>query len=131
MGFKGLEPRMGEWRVGQISEKIKALPRPMALRSPPFELAGVKDLRFDWFLNGWGGSAEGVCMLRVFAPAGTSVRSELSMGRVSQPSRDWESGAVGGELWSDFFFDKNWMNEVYQDKIPISFEITHNHRDAE
>lgn len=129
--FKGLEPRVVEWRVGNISQKIEQLARPMALRSESFDLSGVKDMRFDWFLNGWGGSAEGVCMLRVFAPSGTSVRSEIAMGRISQQARDWESGAVGGELWTDYFFDKNWLKEVYNDKITITFEITHNHRDAD
>lgn len=129
--FKGLEPLVVEWRVGNISQKIEQLARPMALRSESFDLSGVKDMRFDWFLNGWGGSAEGVCMLRVFAPSGTSVRSEIAMGRISQQARDWESGAVGGELWTDYFFDKNWLKEVYNDKITITFEITHNHRDAD
>merc|ERR1719217_886724 len=68
--YKYVQPTRCEWRIHKVSKKKKELATPMLLKSPPFSIAGLKDLRFDWYPNGYYGLPAGTTCIRFYAPLG-------------------------------------------------------------
>merc|ERR1719265_3103589 len=67
--FRSMEPTKVEWRIEKISQKAKKIVKPMTIRSPAFNISGIREIRFDWYPNGHYSSPENCGVLRIYAPA--------------------------------------------------------------
>merc|ERR1719265_3047897 len=105
--FRSMEPTKVEWRIEKISKKKEKVVKPMTIRSPAFNISGIREIRFDWYPNGHYSSPEGCGVLRIYAPAGTSIRYECKLGRLTDGALEWENGQDG--LWTDVIF-QDWEN---------------------
>jgi len=132
--FRSLEPTKVEWRIEKASQKIKKLVKPMTLRSDPFSISGIRDMRFDFYPNGHYNSPEGHAVLRIYAPAGTNIKYQSSLGRITDGAKEWQvdASAEQNTLWTDVLFTR-WEEEIHEsgDYIIIHFEIVVNHADAD
>lgn len=123
--FRSMEPTKVEWRIEKISQKMKKIVKPMTLRSPAFNISGIKEIRFDFYPNGHYSSPEGCGVLRIYAPAGTNIKYEAKLGKLTEGAMEWENGQ--DSLWTDVIFT-GWESEVRDgDHIVLEFEVLANH----
>merc|ERR1712098_698553 len=126
--YRYVQPTKVDWRIHKVARKKKELAMPQLLKSQPFNIAGVKGLRFDWYPNGYYGLPAGTCCVRFYAPVGTHIRYECSLGGKTDPPREFKSGDEA--LWSDHLFTK-WDDEVSKDSLVIAVEIIANLSEAD
>lgn len=72
--------------------------------------------------------ADGVCGVRVYAPQDARFKYELSVGRVTDGTKIFESqkGDKGtGEFWQENYFGE-WEAEIANDTVSISLEVLDN-----
>jgi hypothetical protein len=123
--FRSMEPTKVEWRIEKISQKQKKIVKPMTIRSPAFNISGIREIRFDWYPNGHYSSPENCGVLRIYSPAGTNIRYQCWLGRLTDGAMEWENGQDA--LWTDVIFE-NWENEIKDgDYIVLEFEVLANH----
>merc|ERR1719160_1565136 len=118
--YKYVQPTRCEWRIHKVAKKKKELTTPMLLKSPPFSIAGFKDLRFDWYPNGYYGLPAGTSCIRFYAPLNTHIKYECYLGTLCDGPQEWKSGEES--LWNDHLFHK-WDDEVQHNQITIAVDI--------
>lgn len=126
--FRSMEPTKVEWRVEKISQKRQKVVKPMTIRSPAFNISGLKEIRFDWYPNGHYSSPENCGVLRIYAPAGTSIKYQCWCGHLTGGALEWQNGKDA--LWTDVIFE-NWENEIkHGDYIVLEFEVLANNQEG-
>merc|ERR1719311_837111 len=118
--YRYVQPTRCEWRIHKVSKKKKELTTPMLLKSPPFSIAGLKDLRFDWYPNGYYGLPAGTTCIRFYAPLNSHIKYEVYFGTLCDGPQEWKSGEES--LWNDHLFHK-WDDEVQHNQITIAVDI--------
>lgn len=125
-----MQPSLMEWRIQGIAAKLKDLETPMFLRTEVFELAGVPQLKVDWYPNGFYGAAPGSCTLRVYASNSANMRYEALLGMKTAGARHWD--AAGKDcLWDEVHFTKGWEQQVRDDALLISLQLLENLADED
>mmetsp|Transcript_41448 Transcript_41448/g.72794 ORF Transcript_41448/g.72794 Transcript_41448/m.72794 type:complete len:762 (-) Transcript_41448:77-2362(-) len=118
--FRAMEPPRCEWRIGQAAVKLKEMKRPLAVKSPSFALQGLREVQMELYPHGHNNSPEGKAVLRILMPAGALVRYQTWLGRMSDGSREYESG---GSLTVDILYD-HWKDQVQEDgSLNIIMEV--------
>mmetsp|Transcript_58090 Transcript_58090/g.138189 ORF Transcript_58090/g.138189 Transcript_58090/m.138189 type:complete len:924 (-) Transcript_58090:60-2831(-) len=123
--YKAMEPCRAEWQIMRAMQRGKELKKPLALKSPTFNLQGLPQVQMEFFPNGHNHSPEGMCALRLLMPPGTQIRFECFVGRMTCGTNEFDSSAQGSgaKLSMDFFFD-SWYDEIRSDgSLPIVFEV--------
>jgi hypothetical protein len=126
--YRYVQPTRVEWRIQKVVKKKKELQAPMLLKSPSFSIAGLKDLRFDFYPNGYYGLPAGTACIRFYAPIGTHIKYECSFGTLQDGPHEWKSGEAS--LWNDHLF-QNWDNEVTHNAIVIAVDVLANLSEGE
>jgi hypothetical protein len=123
--YRSLEPTKVEWRIEKVSEKAKKIVKPMTLRSPAFNISGIREMRFDFYPNGHYSSPEGCGVVRIYAPAGTNIKYDCRLGHLTDGALEWENGQDA--LWTEVIF-RDWENEIKDgDFVLLEFEVLINH----
>lgn len=119
-----LEPSTLEWRLDHVAELKRKYPSPMNYRSATAQVCGVQ-LTFDWFPNGNDQKIykDGVCILRLYAPKGTKIKFEVTLGTFSDGARDWDTDVM--DLWTDVVF-QDWEGSIARDSITFKVDIHEN-----
>jgi len=126
--YRYVQPTRVEWRIQKVMKKKKELACPMLIKSPNFSIAGLKDLRFDFYPNGYYGLPQGTCCVRFYAPIGTNIKYECYFGTMLDGPHEWRSGEES--LWNDHLF-KEWDGEVAHHAITIAVDILANLSEGE
>jgi hypothetical protein len=126
--YRYVQPTRVEWRIQKVMKKKKEMQPPMLLKSPTFSIAGLKDLRFDFYPNGYYGLPAGTSCVRFYAPIGTHIKYECWFGTLQDGPVEWKSGEQS--LWNDHLF-QNWDNEVTHNAIVIAVDILANLSEGE
>ena len=100
----------------------------MLIKSPLFSIAGLKDLRFDFYPNGYYGLPQGTCCVRFYAPIGTNIKYECYFGTMLDGPHEWKSGEES--LWNDHLF-KEWDGEIAHKSVTIVVDILANLSEGE
>jgi len=118
--FRAMEPPRCEWRIGGATTKLKELKKPLSLRSPAFGLQGLREVYMELYPNGTNQTADNKAVLRLCLPPGANVRYQCWLGRLTEGSREYESG---GSLSVDLSFD-SWKDQVLEDGgLNITMEV--------
>jgi len=119
--FRAMEPPRCEWRITGAAAKIKELKKPLALRSPNFYLQGLRGVSLELYPNGNNQSPDGKVVIRLCMPANAKVCYQLWLGKLSDGSREYESG---GSLTVDLLFD-SWKDQLLNDSgdLVVSMEV--------
>jgi len=126
--YRYVQPTRVEWRIQKVMKKKKELACPMLIKSPTFSIAGLKDLRFDFYPNGYYGLPNGTCCIRFYAPIGTNIKYECYFGTMLDGPHEWRSGEES--LWNDHLF-KDWDGEVAHNAVTIAVDILANLSEGE
>jgi hypothetical protein len=126
--YRYVQPTRVEWRIQKVMKKKKELACPMLIKSPNFSIAGLKDLRFDFYPNGYYGLPQGTCCVRFYAPIGTNIKYECYFGTMLDGPHEWRSGEES--LWNDHLF-KEWDGEVAHNAVTIAIDILENLSEGE
>jgi len=118
--FRAMEPPRCEWRIQGAITKFKELKKPLAIRSSGFALQGLREVIFELYPNGHSHSPDGKAVLRLCMPPGAHVRYQCWLGRLTEGSREYESG---GSLSVDLPFD-SWRDQLLDDgSLLLTMEI--------
>jgi len=70
-----------EWRISNISTKMKEFPKGQSIWSPEFSAAGIRNLQIEFFPCGReSASLENFCSVFFWCPEGTNIKYELFVG---------------------------------------------------
>jgi len=70
-----------EWKISNISAKLKESPKGQSLWSPEFSAAGLRNLQLEFFPAGReSATLEGFCSVFFWCPEGTHIKYELFAG---------------------------------------------------
>jgi len=72
------------WKIRNVRQRVKQLPKGMAISSTPFSLAGVREIFLEFYPNGTAKARDGYCGLHVRCPGGTSLILTLFVGDASK-----------------------------------------------
>merc|ERR1719408_249218 len=118
--FRAMEPPRCEWRIGSAAQKLKELKKPLSLKSPSFGLQGLREVQMELYPNGTNQTADSKATLRLCMPPGASVRYQCWLGKLTEGSREYESG---GSLTVDLSFD-SWKDQLLDDGgLNITMEV--------
>lgn len=118
--FRAMEPPRCEWRISRAGTRLKEMKRPLAVKSPSFALQGLREVQLELYPHGHNNSPEGKAVLRILMPAGALVRYQTWLGRISDGSREYQSG---GSLTVDILYD-SWKDQVQEDgSLTVTMEV--------
>jgi len=112
-----------EWNVEQASLLPTLFAAREAICSPVFAAAGVEGMQLLLYPSGYAGATPGFCSMFLYAPAGVSVKCQLSVGNQTRDAINTykEAGAYGR---ANFCMFEDCYDKTY-DKVTCVFEITH------
>lgn len=86
-----------EWKITNISQKLKDYPKGQCIWSPEFTAYGVKGMQLEFFPNGYDTlKLEGFCSLFFWCPIGTRIAYQLYVGKYSRsPDEDYYDTRTG------------------------------------
>ncbi|CAE8625029.1 unnamed protein product, partial [Polarella glacialis] len=117
--FRALEPAKVEWRIARASQRAKELKRPLAVKSPSFQMKGIREGHMEFFPEGHNNSPDGKAVLRLFLPPTAHFRYQCWVGRNSEGPREHTPGS---NLSVDLVID-SWKDQISDDGcIPIVVE---------
>jgi len=75
-----------EWRIRNIMKRVQEVPRGFAICSPPFSLAGIREVCLNLYPNGIEDkdNQEGFCGFYVWCPKGETLEMTLFVGGVKK-----------------------------------------------
>jgi len=110
--FRALEPPRVEWRVTRATQRAKELRKPLALKSPPFSVRGLREVQMEFYPDGHNSSPEGKAILRLFMPPNSNVRYQVWMGKFTVGARQYkhppDSLSVDLEI-------ESWKEQIQED----------------
>mmetsp|Transcript_72081 Transcript_72081/g.167033 ORF Transcript_72081/g.167033 Transcript_72081/m.167033 type:complete len:757 (+) Transcript_72081:64-2334(+) len=109
--FRALETPRVEWRIFRAAQRARELRRPLAVKSPPFSLRGLREVQIEFYPDGHNSSPEGLACLRLFMPPKASVRYQCWVGRSTDGAHDFRSG---NSLSVDLHIEK-WEDQIHED----------------
>merc|ERR1719401_2097091 len=90
--FRAMEPPRVEWNIPKALQKAKELKRPLALKSPKFNLRGLRDVEMEFYPDGHMNTPQGQGILRLFLPPGAHVRYQCWVGSETKGAREYLPG---------------------------------------
>lgn len=126
--YRAMEPARAEWRINKISEQLESMQRTMMIRSSSFNVAGLRNVKLEFYPFGTRDSEDGEAVLRVLVPRETRIRIQCRVGSIFRGPVE----CIPGEdsLWCDVVFT-GWEGEIANDYkgdfLVVAFEILENY----
>lgn len=118
--FRSLEPARVEWRICRAAQRAKEMRRPLAVKSPTFNLKGLRQVQLEFFPDGHNNAPDGKAIMRIFLPPNAHMRFQCWIGRASLGSHEFKPG---GGLSYDVIVDM-WKDQIMEDgAIPVILEV--------
>ena len=74
-----------EWKIPNIANRLKNVPRGASMYSPVFSVAGIRDMMIEFYPNGNANTVkDGFCSLYLRCPEGTQIFVTLSVGDIKK-----------------------------------------------
>eukprot|EP00418_Pyrodinium_bahamense_P001083 CAMPEP_0179017880 /NCGR_PEP_ID=MMETSP0796-20121207/4067_1 /TAXON_ID=73915 /ORGANISM="Pyrodinium bahamense, Strain pbaha01" /LENGTH=746 /DNA_ID=CAMNT_0020713623 /DNA_START=38 /DNA_END=2275 /DNA_ORIENTATION=+ len=109
--FRALEPPRVEWRIARAAQRAKELKKPLAVKSPPFSLRGLREVQMEFFPDGHNNSPEGKGILRLFMPPNGAVRFQCWVGKSTEGAHEYKPG---NGLSVDILVEE-WKDQIHED----------------
>mmetsp|Transcript_57670 Transcript_57670/g.137189 ORF Transcript_57670/g.137189 Transcript_57670/m.137189 type:complete len:347 (-) Transcript_57670:43-1083(-) len=72
------------WKIRNVRQHVKQMPKGMAISSKAFSLAGVREIFLEFYPNGTAKARDGYCGLHVRCPGGTNLILTLFVGSATK-----------------------------------------------
>ena len=110
-----------EWRIPQISKRLKNIPKGASIYSPVFSVAGIRDMMMEFYPKGNANTnKEGFCSLYLRCPEGTHAFVSMSVGDVKKGPISARFDGSAGKGLPDFC---QLSSQVLNDSVTVAIEI--------
>jgi len=118
--FRALEPPRVEWRIPRAHQRARELKRPLAVKSPSFNLRGLRNVQMEFYPDGTNNSPPGQAIVRLFLPPNAQVRYQCWVGSSTPGPQEY---LPGGNLSVDLPIEE-WKDQIQDDgAVQIVMEV--------